>query len=133
MTEPLPTLAKRYRSAFDQLTRWFQSQKWQPFDFQVQAWQAYLQGRSGLIHAPTGIGKTYAAFMGPLIAVLAERRNSHSAGGRSEGARIKTTPLKVLWLTPLRALAADICQALREPPSRFFRTISPVSGPGIDW
>ncbi len=115
MTEPLPTLAKRYRSAFDQLTRWFQSQKWQPFDFQVQAWQAYLQGRSGLIHAPTGIGKTYAAFMGPLIAVLAERRNSHSAGGRSEGARIKTTPLKVLWLTPLRALAADICQALREP------------------
>jgi ATP-dependent Lhr-like helicase len=99
--------------------QWFQLQKWQPFDFQIQAWQAYLQGRSGLIHAPTGIGKTYAAFMGSLIAELAERRNGHSAGGRSAGARIKTTPLKVLWLTPLRALAADICQALREPVSHF--------------
>jgi ATP-dependent Lhr-like helicase len=119
MTDPRPTVAKQYRPAFDQVTRWFQSKNWQPFDFQIQAWQAYLQGRSGLIHAPTGIGKTYAAFMGPLIAKLAERRNSHSAGGRSEGARIKTTPLKVLWLNPLRALAADICQTLREPVSHF--------------
>jgi ATP-dependent Lhr-like helicase len=121
MSEPRPTPAKQYRPAFDRVMRWFQSQNWQPFDFQIQAWQAYLQGHSGLIHAPTGIGKTYAAFMGPLVSALTERGNRHVAGDRSKGARArsKTTPLKVLWLTPLRALAADIGQALREPVSYF--------------
>jgi ATP-dependent Lhr-like helicase len=117
MTEPRPTFANSYRPAFDQVTRWFQSKKWQPFEFQKQAWQAYLQGRSGLIHAPTGIGKTYAAFVGPLIAALTDTHSSHANGGRSADAREKIRPLKVLWLTPLRALAADICQALREPVS----------------
>ena len=115
MIEPQPTLAKRYRPAFDQVTCWFQSKNWSPFDFQIQAWQSYLQGQSGLIHAPTGIGKTYAAFMGPLIEELTERRSNPTAGRRSESAQEKLTSLKVLWLTPLRALAADICQALREP------------------
>ena len=31
--------------------------------FQRDAWTAYAQGKSGLIHAPTGLGKTYAAFL----------------------------------------------------------------------
>ncbi|MGD2097058.1 MAG: hypothetical protein PVG35_05715 [Desulfobacterales bacterium] len=74
MTDPQPTLAKGYRPAVDRVTHWFQLQNRQPFDFQIQAWQAYLQGHSGLIHASTGIGKTYAAFMGPLIAGLYDCR-----------------------------------------------------------
>jgi ATP-dependent Lhr-like helicase len=119
MTELQPTFAKQYRPAFDQVTRWFRSQNWQPFDFQIQAWRAYLQGHSGLIHAPTGIGKTYAAFMGPLVAALTEKDNSRTAKGRLAGKHEKMTPLRVLWLTPLRALAADIGQALREPAAYF--------------
>jgi ATP-dependent Lhr-like helicase len=119
MTEPRPTPANQYRPTVNQVVRWFQSQKWQPFDFQRQAWQSYLQGHSGLIHAPTGIGKTYAAFMGPVIAALTEKCNGLPAASQSEGAADKMIPLKVLWLTPLRALAADIGQALREPIAYF--------------
>ncbi len=117
MTRQPPTFSKRYRPAFKQVTRWFQSKKWRPFDFQKQAWHAYLQGRSGLIHAPTGIGKTYAAFMGPLMAELTDTHNRHSGEGPSADPGAKLPALKVLWLTPLRALAEDICQALREPLS----------------
>ena len=119
MTEPQPTLAKQYQPAFERVMRWFRSQNRQPFDFQIQAWRAYLQGHSGLVHAPTGIGKTYAAFMGPLIAALTQRHNSRIAEGRFAYKRETITPLKVLWLTPLRALAADIGQALREPVTHF--------------
>ncbi|MGD8991310.1 MAG: ligase-associated DNA damage response DEXH box helicase [Desulfobacterales bacterium] len=119
MSEPQPALAKQFRPAFGQVMRWFRSQNWQPFDFQIQAWQAYLQGHSGLIHAPTGIGKTYAAFMGPVIAALTERHKSHKAKGRLEGKQEEMRPLKVLWLTPLRALAADIGLALRKPIAYF--------------
>ncbi len=115
MTEPQQTVPKRYRPALDRVTRWFHLKKWQPFDFQIRTWKAYLQDHSGLIHAPTGIGKTYAAFMGPLIEELTQRRNSRTGKGRSDRTRQKMTPLKILWLTPLRALAADILGALREP------------------
>ena len=117
MTRQPQSFSKRYQTAFNQVTRWFQSKKWRPFGFQKQAWQVYLQGHSGLIHAPTGIGKTYAAFMGPLIAELTDTHHRNSQGGRTTKAHEKMQPLKVLWLTPLRALAADICQALSEPVS----------------
>lgn len=121
MADPQQTLKTQHRQAFDQITRWYQAKKWQPFEFQIQAWQAYLQGHSGLIHAPTGIGKTYAAFLGPLIAELTARNNSNTAGSRPkteykcDNSPKRVTPLKVLWITPLRALAADIHQALHEP------------------
>lgn len=32
-----------------------------PFPFQEAVWSAYARGESGLIHAPTGMGKTYAS------------------------------------------------------------------------
>ena len=80
------------------LDPFFVTQGWQPFDFQKQTWQAYLSGKSGLLHAPTGQGKTLAVYLGPLAESL--------AGGPG---------CQVLWLTPLRALAADTLRALREP------------------
>ncbi len=67
--------------------------------FQRQAWQAYLAGESGLIQVPTGSGKTYAAVMGPLAELLA-------------------TPgpgLRLLYLTPLRALSRDLALAIQAP------------------
>lgn len=76
----------------------FASKGWQPLDFQQETWQAFLAGKSGLLHAPTGLGKTLAVYLGPLAATLE----------RGAGCRI-------LWLTPLRALAADTLRALREP------------------
>ncbi len=54
-------------------------------------------GRSGLLHATTGSGKTYAAWLGAL------QRAQPGPG------------LQLLWLTPMRALAADTVRALQQP------------------
>ena len=46
---------------------WFAAQGWTPFPFQEEVWAAYARGASGLVHAPTGMGKTYAAALPPLV------------------------------------------------------------------
>ena len=108
----------------------FQARGWTPFDFQIEVWRAYLEGKSGLIHSATGTGKTLAAWIGPLL--------EHSDGGsrisdlgqlgKRNPASELTDPipdprLKVLWITPLKALAADTVNALR----------APLEDLGIDW
>ncbi len=80
---------------------WFASRGWQPFEFQRRVWAAMQQGQSGLLHATTGSGKTLAVWMG---ALLRARARPAAAPG-----------LQVLWLTPMRALAADTARALNEP------------------
>jgi len=99
------------RAALARAEQFFAARGWQPFDFQRQAWAAYLAGQSGLVHAVTGAGKTLAVWLGPLIEALAE--GAGATTGRL--ARAESPPLRVLWVTPLRALAADTEQALRDP------------------
>ena len=82
------------------------SRGWQPFAFQREVWAAMAAGESGLLHATTGAGKTYAVWLGALIAFL------QAAGGRTAG---KPAPITVLWITPMRALAADTLRALQGP------------------
>lgn len=94
------------------LEDWFSARAWEPFEFQREAWSAYLDGKSGLVHAPTGIGKTLSVWGGPLLAAEAEG----SGGDRA-------APITVLWLTPLRALAADTAAALS----------APADGMGLKW
>ncbi len=100
---------------------WFASRGWEAFQFQHDVWDAYAAGESGLIHAATGTGKTYAAWMGPLIEWLDEMRSAECGmrnGPTGEGSiapATKPPPLRVLWVTPLRALAADTAEALRAP------------------
>jgi ATP-dependent Lhr-like helicase len=85
--------------------RWFTQRGWQPFGFQREAWAAIGEGRSGLLHATTGSGKTHAVWLGLLDRLM-----------KSRGADAKATlPLSVIWITPMRALAADTAKALREP------------------
>ena len=50
----------------DALEQWFAANSWAPFEFQRAVWSAYADGASGLIHAATGTGKTYAAWLGPV-------------------------------------------------------------------
>jgi ATP-dependent Lhr-like helicase len=90
------------------LDEWFASRGWQPFQFQRDVWKAYLDGQSGLIHAATGTGKTLAAIGGPLM-------EGGKPGGNGKVRRDSAPPLRVLWITPLRALAADTEEALRQP------------------
>lgn len=98
------------RHVFD----WFSRNGWTPFAFQREAWEAYLAGRSGLIHAPTGLGKTMAAWLGPVIEAGAPAEPS--AHNRSRAVvRSATEPLRVMWITPLRALASDTLASLQRP------------------
>ena len=89
------------------ILRWFDARGWTPFEYQRKAWDAYLKGKSGLIHAPTGIGKTYAAWFGILMEWMVDAHHN------SDKTREEAAPLlKVLWVTPLRALSTDIHAAL---------------------
>ena len=45
---------------------WFYQQNWKPFPFQKHTWKAFLQGKNGLLNAPTGSGKTYALWF-PIV------------------------------------------------------------------
>jgi ATP-dependent Lhr-like helicase len=101
---------------------WFASRGWEPFAFQREAWAAYANGESGLIHASTGTGKTYAAFLG---AVELARRASEGqpATSSEELATRLRVGLTVLWLTPLRALSADTALSLA----------APLGALGLDW
>ena len=95
---------------------WFASRGWTPFAFQREVWDAYRSGESGLVHAATGTGKTLAAWGAALDEWLAELRPlpQPSPNGK-RGRRDRSPALRVLWITPLRALAADTEEALREP------------------
>ena len=80
---------------------WFGDRGWKPFEFQKQAWQAYLAGKSGLVNAPTGSGKTYSLWM----PILLEFINDHNSK------RVKKPGLRAIWITPIRALAKEIASA----------------------
>ncbi len=89
--------------------RFFQERNWTPYPFQQETWQAYLEGKNGLLNAPTGSGKTYALWLACLLDAL---ENDPKPDG-----------LTILWITPLRALANDICEAMKIA----------AHGMGLDW
>ena len=88
---------------------WFASQGFEPAAFQRELWSEYASGKNGLLIAPTGSGKTYAV-MGAIAAAALETVDEQPG-------------LKVIWITPLRALATDIALALSEL----------VTGVGLKW
>ena len=99
---PLPDVANAPVDA----EAWFAARGWLPFPFQREVWAAMAQGRSGLLHATTGAGKTYAVFLGALARAAALHVPMQ---GRM------APPLTILWITPMRALAADTQRALALP------------------
>ena len=105
---PTYRVSCRNRDPFECVREWFELHGWTPFPFQEEVWRAYLAGESGLIHAATGTGKTYAAWMGPVLEWLRD----YPVRPRRKA---EAPPLRVLWITPLRALAGDTEAALRAP------------------
>src|SRR4029077_13078842 len=104
------------------LERWIAARGWTAFDFQRKTWRAIADGQSGLLHATTGSGKTYAVWLGLLSVALRETPSTvavapalaeamRSAPARRQK-RAAHPPLRVLWITPMRALAADTQRAL---------------------
>ena len=87
---------------YDIAGNWFEKQGWKPFAFQKQTWKAFLQGKHGLLNAPTGSGKTYALWFPIVLNYIKSNpdyRTKHKKG------------LKAIWITPLRALSQEIRQS----------------------
>lgn len=78
---------------------WFESRGWRAFPFQLEAWQSYLDGQSGLVNAPTGSGKTYSLMM-PIMLEFIRAHPSWQAK--------KESGLQAIWITPIRALSKEI-------------------------
>ena len=51
-------LSKSQRDYADRAIEWFDKNAWKPFEFQSETWEAYWNGQSGIVSAPTGYGKT---------------------------------------------------------------------------
>lgn len=75
---------------------WMKERGWTPLPFQLEAWKAYQSGAEGLVNAPTGSGKTYSLLLPALI-----------RAGLSED----PSGLRIVWITPIRALAKEILQS----------------------
>ena len=86
---------------------WMAARGWSPFPFQREVWDAMAHGESGLLHATTGAGKTYAVWLGLVDRLRADLPADLPAD--------RAPALSVLWITPMRALAADSAAALRTP------------------
>jgi len=99
----------------DAFESWFTYNNWRPFDFQRRVWSAYRAGLSGLLHAPTGSGKTLAAFGGAVIERLSEGPTTitYTSPLSSRARPMTAESSKVIWVTPMRALATDTAHALQ--------------------
>ena len=84
------------------INQWFAAQFKQPTPVQVEAWQQIATGQDVLLSAPTGSGKTLAAFLSAINQLF----ESHAD---------ETTGLKVIYISPLKALSNDININLQQP------------------
>ncbi len=83
---------------------WFEAAFAAPTPAQTGAWQAVSAGRNALVVAPTGSGKTLAAFLWSLDRIATEPRPDD-----------KRHRCRVLYVSPLKALAVDVERNLRAP------------------
>src|SRR5688572_33086773 len=97
------------------LQRWWASRFEEPTPAQLEGWRAIRRGEHTLIAAPTGSGKTLAAFLTSLDELF---RESLEHGGLPDEVR-------VIYVSPLKALSADIHKNLAVP-RREIHTLSPV-------
>ncbi|QNE89179.1 ATP-dependent helicase [Corynebacterium incognita] len=100
-----------------QVAAWFREVFSAPTPVQRGAWSAIADGSNALVVAPTGSGKTLAAFLWALnnltvragqAALPMELDDAAGAGGASDGVR-------VLYISPLKALGVDVERNLRVP------------------
>lgn len=83
---------------------WLRSKGWKFYTFQKETSEAFLKRKSGLLNAPTGTGKTNAVFL-PLIIDFINEHPDYLKKLKSG--------LKILWITPLRALTKDLQRNLQ--------------------
>ncbi|HXZ23051.1 MAG TPA: ligase-associated DNA damage response DEXH box helicase [Pseudolabrys sp.] len=112
--EPAHDLFDAHRPLPDVFARWFSGRGWQPRAHQLELLEKAKAGRSVLLIAPTGGGKTLAGFL-PTLVELSGRGagvRSLSSTGR---ALVRLQGLHTLYISPLKALAVDIARNLEIP------------------
>jgi ATP-dependent helicase Lhr and Lhr-like helicase len=80
---------------------WFRAALGVPTPVQAQGWAALADGRSALLLAPTGSGKTLAAFLAALDRAMFSPSNEPG--------------VRLLYVSPLKALGVDVERNLRAP------------------
>ena len=110
MTTSSPPRADDALAPFSEATRtWFREAFAEPTRAQELGWRAISAGSHTLIHAPTGSGKTLAAFLWCLDRLMTEAPPSRKT-------------VRVLYISPLKALAYDVERNLRAPLAGIRRT-----------
>src|SRR2546422_5737122 len=94
------------------VVRWFGARFTAPTEPQRHAWPVIQAGRDALIAAPTGSGKTFAAFLAAIDSLVRQGLNG---------------PLpdetQVVYVSPLKALSNDVQKNLSEPLAEIRRTL----------
>ena len=112
------TVLERSESLPEVFARWFASRGWSPRAHQLELLAKAQAGRSVLLIAPTGGGKTLAGFLPSLV----ELSGAHSPTGLGRKKLIsigrgvrREGGLHTLYISPLKALAVDIARNLEAP------------------
>ena len=100
--------------------RWFTTRFDEPTEPQRRAWPAIHAGRDVLIAAPTGSGKTFAAFLSSIDSLLQQGVD----GGLED-------QIQVVYVSPLKALSNDVQKNLSEPLLEISRTALEMGLPDV--
>ncbi|MDV2431126.1 ATP-dependent helicase [Corynebacterium tuberculostearicum] len=103
-----------------QVARWFRDVFAAPTAVQAQAWEKISRGEHALVVAPTGSGKTLAAFLWALNNLV--EREGQLALPVGSGTTGSAAGVKVLYISPLKALGVDVENNLRAPLTGIART-----------
>src|SRR2546422_622337 len=105
------------------IERWFESRFREPTEPQQRAWPLIQAGRNALIAAPTGSGKTFAAFLAAIDSLL--RQGLDGGGTLADGTQ-------VVYVSPLKALSNDVQKNLAEPLAEIRRTLETLCLPDVE-
>src|SRR5881396_80970 len=103
------------------IERWFGARFAEPTEPQRGAWPVIQAGRNALIAAPTGSGKTFAAFLAAIDSLLRQ--------GLEGTLRDET---QVVYVSPLKALSNDVQKNLAEPLAEIRRTLEGMCLPDVE-
>src|SRR5437762_2871526 len=103
------------------IERWFESRFREPTEPQQRAWPLIQAGRNALIAAPTGSGKTFAAFLAAIDSLLRQGLDGTLADRT-----------QVVYVSPLKALSNDVQKNLAEPLAEIRRTLEALCLPDVE-